>query len=272
MLRSHAACVNLREGELLIALRAYLDSSGKLEDDWITLAAVAAPEGMWKEIEPAWDRILANRTPKASYIHMREVFRLIRGFDSNLGWDHNKAFGAVNDCLVYLSQLDKQRFRMFYCSVDLKAHDKLRAETYQMPDPIDMCNTFCSETVLGWYLLHFPDTIDIHNDRIHYFFDRNEDFFQPFFDKWNREKNRSEATGRWSIWNLIPEVAPVDMKVTPGIQAADIIAWGRNRQTFAQEGEMASHMMEVLLQVIPAFHVVWDEARMRQHFKPLIHL
>ena len=59
-----------------------------------------------------------------------------------------------------------------------------------MPDPIEMCNKFCAETVLGWYLLHYPDVIDIQDDRVKYFFDQNEYFFQPFHEKWKREKQR----------------------------------------------------------------------------------
>ena len=191
--------MNLGKGELLIALRAYLDSSGKLEDDWMTLAAVAANDEMWGEFEAAWEKILGEHIPKAKYIHMREIFRLIEGFDSSLGWDHNLAFGLVNKCLGYMSLLDKKRFRMFYCSVDLKAWRKLRAETYQMPDPVDMCNKFCSELVLGWYLLHYPDILDIHRDRVKYFFDRHEYFENPFKEKWNTERNMSEKTGEWSI-------------------------------------------------------------------------
>ena len=59
-----------------------------------------------------------GHNPKGEYIHMREVFRLEKGFDSKKGWDHEKAFGLVNKCLVYMSHLDKKRFRMFYCSVN----------------------------------------------------------------------------------------------------------------------------------------------------------
>jgi hypothetical protein len=32
------------------------------------------------------------------------------------------------------------------------------------------------------------------------------------------------------------------------------------------------HLRHVMQQVIPASYVVWDEAKMRKHFKPLIHL
>ena len=122
----------------MIALRAYLDSSGKLENDYMVLAAIAGNDQMWEEFEEAWDKILAAHTPKATYVHMREIAHQTKGFDRKLGWDDNSAFGLSNNCLVYMSHLDKKRFRLFYCAVDLIAWRKLRAETYQMPSPIDI--------------------------------------------------------------------------------------------------------------------------------------
>jgi len=62
------------------------------------------------------------------------------------------------------------------------------------------------------------------------------------------------------------------MKSTPGIQAADIIAWSVNRETFAKEGQTAKYLGHILRQVIPSHYVVWDETKMRQQFKPLLHL
>jgi len=258
----------------LIALRAYLDSSGKLDNHWMTLAAFVAPDSIWTEFEKVWDAILQGHTPKGSYIHMKEVYRLEKAFDKNSGWDHNNAYGLVNKCLVYMSHLPKNKIRVFYCSVDLYAWHKLRAETYQMPEPIQLCNTFCSETVLFWYgFLNSPDTvIDPRSDSVRYFFDRNEYFFQPFYERWNRERNQSDATGKWSIWNAISEVAPVEMKTTPGIQAADIIAWGRNRETFAKEGELSSGLAALCRSVLPTCYVIWDESKLREQFRPLIHL
>jgi len=257
----------------LIALHTYLDSSGKLEkEEYLTLAAVVGNNKMWEEFEGSWAEILDNHIPKAEYVHMREILRLEKGFDSSLGWNEQNSFDLVTKCVGYMSRLDKARFRMFYCSVDLKAWSKLRGETYQMPNPVDMCNTFCSEIVLGWYLRLYPDVIDPHNDTVKYFFDRTEYLEGSFRDKWNTEKNLAEGTGEWSIWQRIDEITCVDMKKTPGIQAADIIAWAVNRETFAKEGQTAKYLGHILRQVIPSYYVVWDETKMKKQFRPLLHL
>jgi hypothetical protein len=65
--------------------------------------------------------------------------------------------------------------------------------------------------------------------------------------------------------------APVEMTKTPGIEAADIVAWGRNRETFAKDGELSSHLAHILRQVLPTTYVIWNEAKLREQFKPLIH-
>ena len=92
--------------------------------------------------------------------------RTHRGFDRKLGWNNHNAFGLATECLAYMSRLDKKRFRMFYCAVDLKAWHKLRAETYHLPNPIDMCNEFCSEAVMPWYVSMYPEVIDLQSDTI----------------------------------------------------------------------------------------------------------
>jgi hypothetical protein len=240
-----AGCVGLGKESLLIALRAYLDSSGKLEKGrFITLAALLGKDEMWQEFETAWDKILNEHAPKAQYVHMREIIHMDvlgskGGFDPALGWNLQNAFALVVKCLSYMSLLDKNRFHMFYCSVDLQAWRKLRAETYQMPEPVALCNDYCSKAMLGWYFKSYPDTLNPYRDTISYFFDRGEDFEQPFEDEWNAGKNLAEQTGEWSIWQRINEVASVEMKKTPGIQAADIIAWTANHETFAVEGDTA---------------------------------
>jgi len=252
----------------LIALRSYLDSSGKLESDYMTLAAVVANEDMWKDFEFNWDKILSEHTPKATYIHMRELVHQADGFDSKLGWNNDNAFALVNKCLIHLSRMDKKRFNMFYCAVDLKAWRKLRSQNYQMPEPIEMCTRYCAEMVIPWYWKNYPGTKDVHRDSIRYFFDRNEYFKHPFENKWNAEVDNAERTGRRSPWQFIKQVSSVDMKYVPGVQAADIVAWAVNRQQTVEHGKKAKYMANIMRDVIPSWKVIWDEGHMRKHFKP----
>lgn len=266
------ARVNVEKDEILIALRAYLDSSGKLEDGYMTLAAFAASDEMWGKFETDWKAILDGHTPRANYVHMREIAHQTGAFDRKLGWNDNNAFGLANKCLMYMSHLDKKRFHMFFCAVDLKAWHELRAETYPLPSPIELCNQFCPRGVMLWWFDKYPEIIDIHKDSFKFFFDKGEYFKRPFEDEWIAESKRAEEQGKWSIWKLIEQVSEVDMKKVPGIQAADILAWAVNREQTAAAGKKGSMMRHVMMQVIPAYSVIWDEAKIKKHYKPLLYL
>lgn len=268
----HCASVNIGGDEQLIALRAYLDSSGKLGDDYIALAAFAASDEMWVKFETDWQSILDGHTPKAKYVHMREIAHQIQGFDRKLGWTPRNAYGLAGKCLSYMSHLDKKRFRMFYCAVDLKVWNKLKAETYPLPNPIDLCNDACVKGVMLWYVDKYPDVIDLQNDTLRLFFDKGEPFKQPLEDEWIRQTERSTERGVWSIWNLIEQVTPVDMRKVPGVQAADILAWSVNREQTKEAGKNGTFLRHIMQQTIPASYVVWDEAKFRKHFKPLLYL
>jgi hypothetical protein len=261
--------VNLSAKDIVIALRVHLDSSGKAGDEFITLAGFAAPDELWKEFENEWDKILTGHTPKAGYVHMKEINALTKGFDKKLGWNHPNAFGLAANCLAYMSHLDKERFRMFYCTVDLAAWQKLKEEAYDIPEPIELCNEFCVFGVQIWYAYKFPlktEMFNLKTDGEHYVFDRNEDFYLSFRAKWNSEKDKFENTGALSPWILIDDVTEADMKKVPGIQAADILAWSVNRDHTAPEGYPGKAYLEIMKKVIPSGSVFWDEDKMRKRY------
>lgn len=245
--------VNLRDQDVLIAIRAYLDSSGILDDNYLTLAAFAGNDELWREFENEWNRILKNHVPPAKYVHMKELARQIDGFDWRLGWNMDNSFGLVIKCLMYVQHLDKKRFRMFYCAIDLAAWRKLKAETYQLPNPLELGNQFCSEMVMNWYLLMHPEVFDPESAAMHYFFDRGDIFKQPFEDKWKMEtSNLDRSKGDWTIWSTIKEVCSVDMKDVPGVQASDILAWSVNKENTAKGDVPGKMLSEIMRAVIPS--------------------
>jgi hypothetical protein len=168
-----------------------------------------------------------------------------------------------------MSRIDKKSIRVFYCAIDLRAWHKLRAETYPIPEPVDMCNRYCSERIMAWYLQ--DGVIDENGNTFQYFFDKCEYFKKPFEDKWKAETSRSEKTGIWNPWNLVEQVAAVDMKKVPGVQAADIIAWGVNRE-ITENHSKGRFLAQIIRDSIPYVCTVWDEEAMRSQFKPLLYL
>ena len=254
-----------------MVLRAYLDSSGDLNGRYVTLAAFVGPDNIWQEIDAEWANILNGHTPAASYVHMRELAHLRDGF-SGLGWTKESAFGLVFECLMYMQHLDKKTFGMFYCAVDLDACRKLKAETYRLPDPIDMCNEFCTEKILDWYLVRYPGIIN--PSAINYFFDQNEPFKARFEEKWKRGRGRrakAKENDPLCKWDLIGDVKSAEMKRTPGLQAADILAWSVNRQNTTNGDVPGAGLSEIMWNIIPSLYKIWDEAEIRKAYSPLIY-
>lgn len=256
----------------MVSLRAYFDSSGQINDSYITLAAFVASEEMWEQFETDWSQILSDHTPKATYVHMRELVHQRGGFNSSLGWTDENAFGLSNKCLGYMSQLDKKRFRMIYSAVDLTAWRKLRAETYQLPDPVSLCVDTCQLGIFGWYMETYPEILDLRADAIEVFFDQGEPFKGKFERRWTEEKQESRRRKKaWNSWRMISKISAVDMRHVPGVQAADILAWAVNRDAVKSEGK-GKFLRRIMHDVIPASFAVWDEAKLRKHHRPLLYL
>jgi hypothetical protein len=97
-------------------------------------------------------------------------------------------------------------------------------------------------------------------------FDRNESFIGPFSKKVNREKDESERSGQHSIWQLVDSITEGNMKTTPGLQAADILAWGINRQNTAAEGKAGKHLAYILKQLVTCTWKEYDEITLRHEF------
>lgn len=252
---------------ILIGLESYFDGSytGKnwREGDYISLAGQATEDGVWKEFDEKWDEILGGegKRPKAPYLHMREANANEGPFSWRNGWNRKKVEALVVALLEHLQTQDKKRFHQFACSIDLRAHRKLITEGFTLPDPVDICNGHCPESVLVWYVTSYPGVIA---DQ-HYFFDISEPFKQPFEDCWKKEKqNVLDLSPRCHYWQLVQTVTTADMKKKPALQAADLLAWASNRVLSAPEGAFAKHLEYVMKQIIPSSWVVFNEQRLRE--------
>ena len=114
------------KGSSVVALEAYFDGAytgqGWTNGSVVTLAGFAAEGNIWVEFGKQWRTTLADgkTRPKAKYLHMKEAVHLKREFSHRNGWNIKKAFSLVIDLLMYMQTLDKQRFRQFACTVDLR--------------------------------------------------------------------------------------------------------------------------------------------------------
>ena len=137
------------------------------------------------------------------------------------GWASSDRDYLIDGLLnVLLRFRDNPRIRAFTCTVDLMAHERLTNER-DLPPPEKICARIVFPTMLDWYAA-FPDPI---LDVLDACFDRNEAFMRYLYADWTSKKLRS----LYPVWNLIRSVGDSAMEQTPGLQLADMVAWGRNR-------------------------------------------
>lgn len=255
-------------------LKSYFDKSGGEECKFLTLSGVAANDKAWDEIDETWLYMLGAHLPKASYLHMYEATHLSKGFGRPNGWDDGKASGLVNWLLSYITQFEQTHdsYCQFVCTVDMEAYRRLKEETYQMDSPVDLCNSTCVEGVIAWYVNHYKSDLDYEAS---YYFDTGEPFEPIFKAKWETEQNRDERTGTYGIWSHIKHIGTAPMRKTPGLQIADMLAWGINRQNNPVEDSPIPKEYEsialAMTRLAPTFSKLWDEKELRKQYRPLIY-
>jgi hypothetical protein len=266
ILGRYAPTAHIEDGSLFVVLKAYFDRSGQESAVFVTLSGIAANDNTWAQIEDMWRGILSDHNPQAEYMHMVEAVPLRDPFSKEKGWDDEKVFGLINLLLSYLTQIPKTTYCQFSCTVDMGAYRRLRAETYAMDAPVDICNTACVERVMFWYL-HEYKGVDL---EAHYYFDQGEPFEPSFKAKWERETERDRDTGTYSIWSHIKHVGSAIMRQTPGLQIADMLAWASNRK----EAKLSQRYQELFIpmsRLIPCKWITWDETNLRTKYRPLIY-
>src|SRR5262245_48775855 len=123
----------VREGAFFVALKSYLDGSG-IDTISLTLAAVSADEGVWGELEPAWDEILKEHC--APYSHMKELAPLEDAFAT---WSPTQRDSLLDDLVDLLAPFrENPRICRISCSVDMRAYSRY-AKQRNHPLPERLC-------------------------------------------------------------------------------------------------------------------------------------
>ena len=209
-------------------------------------------------------------------MHMKEALGLAYNtpFARNLGWDREQVWKLVFRLVKYMSGF-KNGLHMFSCGIDMKAWRKLSLAGISLPSEVELCNRYVSQVIVARFARSVleaykqSETITMHqDDLLNFVFDRHESFRRPFEDFINAEKNEAGRSGKSTIWQFVDGIAEGDMKRTPGIQAADILAWGTNRENTAQEGKDGISLAYIMKQVIAATWKEYDESRLLSEFGP----
>ena len=247
-------------------LKSYFDASGKGDTaPFITLSGIAADNELWTEIEDNWNYILQAGPLKATYMHMNEAVQLKREFDKTKGWDDKRVDDLVNALLSYVTTIPTAKYCQFTCTIDMNAYRRLQAENYQMDSFVDICNACCVERMMYWYLKEYRG-VDL---EAVYYFDKDEPFEPVFKAKWENELERDGDLGTNSVWTPIKCVGTLNMRKTPGLQIADMLAWGNNREAIS--GTTHQHIALAMRALTKTKHIKWEEGNLRKRYRPLIY-
>jgi hypothetical protein len=223
-------------------MNCYFDGSvGGQSNEWLTLGGVAAPDAIWASFHTQWEAMLRDRDPIAPYVHMTDLITGNGSFKSGAGWDENKVDRFVHDISVLLNSIDKSKICGFACSVDVHAHKRLIAEGYDVTDAA----VICAEVGVGNLFKWFDRTQQL--EMAYLFYDQNEPFIRSIRRNWLKFNNPNKLVTDELFWGRIANVQPVRMQDTPGVQAADVLAWAFTRRLRNAPGDRWSTLADLLL-------------------------
>lgn len=223
---------------MAVEIKAYYDSSMSAGGERITLASYIATTACWANFEQRWARVLAGdgNRPACRYLHMKELQRLDGEFSRTKGWD-KKTRGLLlrdlnNLCFSPISRVDfAEQFVGAVCTVELAHYRTARhvapALSRRTPEQV------CLDHVLHVAIAMLPrDPSDPlrRTGSAELFFDRGEPYFKYVDRHWRKPYHR-----RPPMLQPVSKLDQVEMKSSPGVQAADFLAWATNRDFSARD-------------------------------------
>lgn len=203
------------ERRVLIAVKAYFDSSGKSIDpnsQYVTLASVKGDEPKCDRFESAWHDLLQKfpglPTERASglpYVHTAD---LIREPPPNL--DVRSLLSGCLDCI--------QSSKLSITSSSVPLENWVRHPSVRK---LRIAEWLCLDWHLATMLLSVGE-----QEIVQLYFDRDEDYIRLVQLAWDSERHRNARS--WLA--RVSVITPVASNITPEIQAADIVAWSLNSQ------------------------------------------
>jgi hypothetical protein len=197
-------------------LKAYFDGS-IVNRKWMTLACVAADNEEWLALDKAWqDTRKARGNP--SGLHMTDAMALKGEFKN---WTEEKRNYLIDGFVQGLTGFrNRSHLQSFTCTVDLESHARWK-RIKKHPAPARLCARIVFAHILRWY----DDFSEQVLERMELTFDRSEPYKHHIEADW---KNK-EICKRFPLYQWIKEIGSASAVDVPGLQIADMIAWGTNR-------------------------------------------
>ncbi len=209
-------------------LTAFFDGSGDGTDEncrSLVLGCMAGLNNVWSGFELEWQNVLLRDQGRAEFLHMKEAMQRSGEF---AGWTEEQVCALIQGFIGLLQEVtvgSPKEMQGFAVVLDLDDYRALKSEEPALPGPELICAFCCLNNVYVWYEKVLGDRL-ITPQSMRLIFDRNERFHDPLYKAMESRRLR-HLQPRW--WFVAPVEKIEDMRVSPGLQAADLLAWSFRR-------------------------------------------
>ena len=153
----------------------------------------------------------------------------------------------ISDAIVVLSQMDKNEFRWFRCSINQSAINRLYEQReYVVDDPYKHCGLVLADFMVSpyWNSCSKPENIFLH-------YDRGERFMGGIEREWlARRTPPGKPRDPVNVWDRIENILPGDQAFMPPLQVADMVAWAHTRTLPSAEDREFSDLKDLLVKFV----------------------
>ncbi len=222
-------------------MNCYFDGSvGGNENEWLTLGGIVATAHTLKRVEAQWAIMLRERYPIAPYLHLTDLLTGNDPFERRAGWTDHQVTALINDVLSVVHAAPKHEFCAFACSIDTHARERLVTEGYKIDAPAIIAAEIGIGNLFTWYRNKHGMTL------AHLFYDKNEAFIRSIRTRWLKYYDPGRVTTDL-FWGSIATVTTLEMRDTPGLQIADLIAWAVTRRLRNTRADRWGHLADTLI-------------------------
>jgi hypothetical protein len=163
---------------------------------------------------------------------MIEVMAHESPFDSTNGWNLEKKRRLIEDAIVVLSQMDKNEFRWFRCSINQSAIGRLRGMGEYVPlDAHKHCALVLAEMMVNSYWCNCPNP-----EGAVLCYDRNEPYIAGIRKEWlARKTSPGRAAVRLPIAGTGSRTSSMQIKRTPRLSKLPTWCPGLTRELYRQK-------------------------------------
>jgi len=188
-------------------------------------------------------------------------------FERINGWNLQKKRRLISDAIAALSQIDKDKFRWFRCSMNVSAIDRVALDgEYYPANPHKHLSLVLAEMMVNPYWNNClrngkaPEKIFLN-------YDRDEKFMSGIKKEWIKRRSDPNLLVKDSsnVWDRIENIITVDQAFTAPVQVADMVAWSHTRTLPTNAGREFSDLKELLIKFAQSTTLDITEELLRKH-------